>query len=136
MLAFAVGIPYAHPFGHRGVTHSVVFALVMAVVFVFVRRAAPTIAAGVTVPLSLAGTFACMYAARFSIDNISLMAVIVAVALINVPTFARQIRATVLTVRHLDYVIASRAFGCSRSGAASSATTGASCWPVAARSCT
>lgn len=37
--------------------------------------------------------------------------VIVAVALINVPTFARQIRATVLTVRHLDYVVASRAFG-------------------------
>jgi len=57
-------------------------ALVMAVVFVFVRRAAPTIAAGVTVPLSLAGTFACMYAARFSIDNISLMAVIVAVGFV------------------------------------------------------
>ena len=57
-------------------------ALVMCVVFVFVRRAAPTIAAGVTVPLSLAGTFACMYAAKFSIDNISLMAVIVAVGFV------------------------------------------------------
>lgn len=56
--------------------------LVMTVVFVFVRRAAPTIAAGVTVPLSLAGTFACMYAAGFSIDNISLMAVIVAVGFV------------------------------------------------------
>ena len=56
--------------------------LVMAVVLLFVRRGAPTIAAGVTVPLSLAGTFACMYVAKFSIDNISLMAVIVAVGFV------------------------------------------------------
>ena len=40
--------------------------LVMLVVFVFLRRAAPTIAAGVTVPLSLAGTCAAMWAAGFS----------------------------------------------------------------------
>ncbi|MFO1318857.1 MAG: metal-dependent hydrolase [Burkholderiales bacterium] len=38
VLAFAVGIPYAHPFGHRGVTHSVVFALVMAVGVVIALR--------------------------------------------------------------------------------------------------
>lgn len=38
-------------------------------------------------------------------------AIILAVGLINVPVFARQIRATVLTVRNLDYVLASRAFG-------------------------
>jgi peptide/nickel transport system permease protein len=37
--------------------------------------------------------------------------VICAVGLINVPAFARQVRATVLTVRHLEYVTASRAFG-------------------------
>ena len=40
-------------------------ALVMAVVFVFLRRGAPTLAAGVTVPLSLAGTCALMWAAGF-----------------------------------------------------------------------
>ena len=57
-------------------------ALVMAVVFLFVRRGAPTIAAGVTVPLSLAGTFVCMKAVGFSLDNISLMAVIVAVGFV------------------------------------------------------
>ncbi len=57
-------------------------ALVMAVVFVFVRRTAPTIAAGVTVPLSLAGTFACMKAVGFSLDNISLMAIIAAVGFV------------------------------------------------------
>lgn len=38
-------------------------------------------------------------------------AIILAVGLINVPVFARQIRASVLTVRNLDYVLASRAFG-------------------------
>ncbi len=37
--------------------------------------------------------------------------VIAAVGLINVPAFARQVRATVLTVRNLEYVTASRAFG-------------------------
>lgn len=38
-------------------------------------------------------------------------AVIVAVGLINVPVFARQVRASVLTIRRLDYVTASRALG-------------------------
>ena len=38
-------------------------------------------------------------------------AVIIAVGLINVPVFARQIRTTVLTMRDLDYVVASRAMG-------------------------
>jgi peptide/nickel transport system permease protein len=37
--------------------------------------------------------------------------VIAAVGLINVPAFARQVRATVLTVRNLEFVTASRAFG-------------------------
>lgn len=37
--------------------------------------------------------------------------VILAVGLINVPMIARQVRATVISVRHLDYVVASRALG-------------------------
>ena len=41
------------------------------------------------------------------------IAVIIAVGLINVPVFARQIRSTVLTMRDLDYVLASRAMGAS-----------------------
>ena len=56
--------------------------LVMLVVFVFLRRTATTIAAGVTVPLSLAGTCAMMWAAGFSIDNLSLMALAVAVGFV------------------------------------------------------
>ena len=48
--------------------------LVMLVVFLFLRRTATTIAAGVTVPLALAGTCALMWCAGFSIDNLSLLA--------------------------------------------------------------
>jgi hydrophobe/amphiphile efflux-1 (HAE1) family protein len=56
--------------------------LVMMVVFVFLRRIAATIAAGVTVPLALAGTCAAMWAAGFSIDNLSLMALVVSVGFV------------------------------------------------------
>src|SRR4051812_25820682 len=56
--------------------------LVMLVVFVFLRRTAATIAAGVTVPLSLAGTCALMWLAGFSIDNLSLMALVVSVGFV------------------------------------------------------
>ena len=57
-------------------------ALVMLVVFVFLRRVPATLAAGVTVPLSLAGTCALMWLAGFSIDNISLMALAVSVGFV------------------------------------------------------
>src|SRR4029077_5831975 len=57
-------------------------ALVMLVVFVFLRRAAATLAAGVTVPLALAGTCAAMWVAGFSIDNLSLMALAVSVGFV------------------------------------------------------
>jgi multidrug efflux pump len=56
--------------------------LVMLVVFLFLRRAAATIAAGVTVPLSLAGTCAAMWLVGFSIDNLSLMALAVSVGFV------------------------------------------------------
>ena len=41
-------------------------------------------------------------------------AVIVAVSMINIPVFARQVRATVLTVRSQEYVEASHALGATR----------------------
>lgn len=56
--------------------------LVMLVVFLFLRRAGPTLAAGVTVPLSIAGTFALMWAAGFTLDNLSLMAVTISVGFV------------------------------------------------------
>ncbi len=57
-------------------------ALVMLVVFLFLRRTTPTVAAGVTVPLSLAGTCALMWCVGFSIDNLSLMALAVSVGFV------------------------------------------------------
>ena len=56
--------------------------LVMVVVFMFLRRGTPTIAAGVSVPLALAGTCACMWLAGFSINNLSLMALAIAVGFV------------------------------------------------------
>src|SRR5688572_4758581 len=39
VVAFALGIPYAHPFGHRGASHSILFALVLALaIAAFDRR--------------------------------------------------------------------------------------------------
>ena len=56
--------------------------LVMIVVFMFVRRMTPTIAAGISVPLALAGTCAAMWVAGFSINNLSLMALAVCVGFV------------------------------------------------------
>jgi multidrug efflux pump len=56
--------------------------LVMVVVFIFLRRLTPTIAAGVSVPLALAGTCAGMWLAGFSIDNLSLMALAISVGFV------------------------------------------------------
>ena len=56
--------------------------LVMLVVFLFLRRLAPTIAVGVTVPLSLSATCAGMWLAGFSLDNLSLMALAVSVGFV------------------------------------------------------
>ena len=44
-------------------------------------------------------------------DRTSWTPIMVAVGIINIPIFARQVRATVLTVRSLDYVVASEAMG-------------------------
>src|SRR5208282_5832881 len=49
-------------------------ALVVAVIFVFLRTFAATIIPSVAVPLSLVGTFAAMYAFGYSLNNLTLMA--------------------------------------------------------------
>ncbi len=53
-------------------------ALVVAVIFLFLRRLWATLIPAVAVPLSLVGTFAVMAFAGFSLDNLSLMALTVA----------------------------------------------------------
>jgi multidrug efflux pump len=49
-------------------------ALVVMVIFLFLRNLLATIIPSVAVPLSLVGTFAAMYALGYSLDNLSLMA--------------------------------------------------------------
>ncbi len=56
--------------------------LVMMVVLLFLRRAAPMIAAGVTVPLSIAGTLGAMALAGYSINNLTLMALAISVGFV------------------------------------------------------
>ena len=49
-------------------------ALVILVIFIFLRRVWATVIPSVALPLSLIGTFGIMYLAGFSLDNLSLMA--------------------------------------------------------------
>ena len=53
-------------------------ALVIVVVFVFLRNGRATLIPGVAVPVSLIGTFAVMYLFGYSLDNLSLMAMTIA----------------------------------------------------------
>ena len=53
-------------------------ALVVMVIFLFLRNVAATAIPSVSVPLSLIGTFGVMYLLGFSIDNLSLMALTIA----------------------------------------------------------
>jgi len=53
-------------------------ALVVMVIFVFLRNVPATLIPSVAVPLSLVGTFAIMYLAGFSINNLTLMALTIA----------------------------------------------------------
>jgi multidrug efflux pump len=59
-------------------TLAIAITLVMLVVFLFLRRLTTTLAAGITVPLSLAGTCAVMWLFGFSINNLTLMAFVIA----------------------------------------------------------
>ena len=60
----------------------VAIVLVMGVVLVFLRSRAQTIAVGVSVPLSIAGSFAAMWVAGFTLDTLSLMAITIAVGFV------------------------------------------------------
>ncbi len=72
----------------RGSVHEVEFtlaltiALVVGVIFLFLRNVAATLIPSVTVPLALAGTAAVMYLVGYSLDNLSLMALTVAVGFV------------------------------------------------------
>ena len=63
-------------------TMLITIALVLMVVAVFMRRGIPTLAAAVTVPLSISGTLAGMWFMGYTIDNFSLMALTVSVGFV------------------------------------------------------
>jgi hydrophobe/amphiphile efflux-1 (HAE1) family protein len=56
--------------------------LVVMVIFIFLRNVWATVIPGVTVPLALVGTFAVMYLLSYSLDNLSLMALTIAVGFV------------------------------------------------------
>ena len=72
-------------------------ALVVMVIFVFLRNLPATIIPGIAVPLSLVGTFGVMYLAGFSINNLTLMALTIATgfvvddAIVMIENIARYI---------------------------------------------
>ena len=57
-------------------------ALVVTVIFIFLRNLWATIIPAVTVPLSLIGTFGVLYEMGYSLDNLSLMALSIAVGFV------------------------------------------------------
>jgi hydrophobic/amphiphilic exporter-1 (mainly G- bacteria), HAE1 family len=64
------------------ITLLITIALVVLVIFLFLRTAWATIIPGITVPLALLGTVAMMYVLDFSLDNLSLMALTIAVGFV------------------------------------------------------
>ena len=102
------------------ITLLITCALVMGVVLVFLRRATPTLAAGVAVPLSLAGTVAAMWIAGFSLDNLSLMAITISVGFVvddaivmienvtrNIEAGMRPMHAALLGARQIGFTVVS-----------------------------
>jgi multidrug efflux pump subunit AcrB len=57
-------------------------ALVVMVIFIFLRSFWATVIPAITVPLSLIGTFAILYEVGYSLDNLSLMALSIAVGFV------------------------------------------------------
>jgi len=57
-------------------------ALVVGVIFLFLRKLWATVIPAISVPLSLVGTLAVIYALGFSLDNLSLMALTIAVGFV------------------------------------------------------
>ncbi len=80
-------------------------ALVVMVIFLFLRNFWATVIPAVTVPLSLIGTFAVLYELGYSLDNLSLMALSIAVgfvvddAVVVIENIVRHMEEGALAVR-------------------------------------
>ncbi|MBS1857875.1 MAG: multidrug efflux RND transporter permease subunit [Acidobacteria bacterium] len=80
-------------------TLAVSVALVIMVVFLFLRNGWATVIPGIAVPLSLLGTFGVMYLAGYTLDNLSLMALTISTgfvvddAIVVIENIARHLEA-------------------------------------------
>ena len=63
-------------------TLGVAVALVVLVIFLFLRNVSATIIPSLALPMSIVGTFAAMYALGYSVDNLSLMALTLSVGFV------------------------------------------------------
>ena len=68
----------------RDVKFTLIFALclVVLVIFLFLRKISATIIPSLSMPMSIVGTFGIMYLLGYSVDNLSLMALILAVGFV------------------------------------------------------
>jgi multidrug efflux pump len=80
------------------ITLLISLAMVILTMAVFLRRLAPTLIASAAVPLSLCGAFIVMYAMDYTLDNLSLLALVIAL------TFVVDDAIVVIEniIRHLD----------------------------------
>jgi HAE1 family hydrophobic/amphiphilic exporter-1 len=63
-------------------TMAITLGLVIAVIFLFLRNASATLIPSMALPFSILGTFAVMYLLNYSLDNISMMALILCVGFV------------------------------------------------------
>jgi multidrug efflux pump len=101
-------------------TFLVTVALVLMVMVVFMRRLVPTIAAGVTVPLSIGGTLAGMWFLGYTLDNFSLLALTISIgfvvddAIVMIENIVRQMErgiaplpAAIMGARQIGFTVMS-----------------------------
>ncbi len=102
------------------ITLLISIALVLLVVALFMRRVIPTIAAGIAIPLAIAGTLVVMWFEGFAIDNFSLMALTISVgfvvddAIVMIENIVRHVEqgerpmtATLLGARQIGFTVVS-----------------------------
>ena len=102
------------------ITLAITIALVLLVVLLFMRRLVPTLAAAVTVPLSLCATFVGMWFCGYSLNNFSLMALTISVgfvvddAIVMIENFFRHLeqgktplRAAIEGARQIGFTVLS-----------------------------
>jgi hydrophobe/amphiphile efflux-1 (HAE1) family protein len=80
-------------------TQTITIVLVVLVMLLFLRRFWATLIPSVTIPVTIAGTYAVMYAFHYSLDNLSLMALTIAIgfvvddAIVMIENIVRHIEA-------------------------------------------